>query len=190
MYTEANDFLLRSCLHEVENEMGQAVGLEKLSNYAPVMCAFAILDQMGSTYSDSSKQPYPDVNASGIKKALYYWAGYQPNGAETKALYSFRNGIYHDGSLTNRDNSGQWYIFRYKPGMGSPVALASKPWDGTAAGLGPSTQTLIDVRELVALARSVIDSVRGCFLNRRGDFSISKSKEEILHKYIFWAPRK
>lgn len=188
-HTNTRDHLLRSCLHEVEEEMRQSRGLQVTSRYAPVMCAFALLDQIGSTYSDLSKQPYPDKNASGIKKALYYWAGYSANDPETKALYAFRNGIDHDGSLTSEAKSGEWYIFRYRQNLGSPVELSQTPWDGTAATLGSETTTLIDVRELTELVCAAVQSVRNCFAGRRNDLKSHQSKESILHKYIFWSAK-
>lgn len=188
-YSDASDYTLRSCLHEVEQEMLQARGLQVMSHYAPVMCAFALLDQIGTTYSDSAKAPYPDSNASGIKKALYYWAGHTPNGSETKALYAFRNGIDHDGSLTSETKSGDWYFFRYRKDLGSPVELAAIPWDGTAATIGSNTTTLIDVRELTEMTSHAIESVRDCFSERRGDLNEHQTKENILHKYIFWSAK-
>lgn len=184
-HIETKAHIVHSCLHDVETEMRQARGRYLTANYAPLLAAFAILDQIGSCYRDKAMPQHPNQGQS-IHRALYYFGRMAPMSDEVRALYAFRNGLVHDASLTSHTRAGEWYIFRYKPSLPTIIKLAKKPWDGTAANLGPDTLTLLNVRMLTNAVSEALNLVRKCRLDRPADLDVLQTKENIIHKYLFW----
>ncbi len=185
-FTETKDHIVYSSLDEVEREMRQTRGNMNTKHYAPALCAFALLDQIGSCYEDKAMPAHPAQGGGAIHRALYYWGGLPQLGPEIEALYAFRNGLVHDGSLTSKTKRGQWYIFRYDDTIPGPVGLANTPWDGTAIGIGSDTLTKINSRMLTDLVSRAISGVRECHKTRPNDLDVLQSRDEILHKYCFW----
>lgn len=188
-HTVTKDYILVSSLDQVESEMRQTRGNVNTKHYAPALCAFALLDQIGSCYTDKAMPSHPVQGGGAIHRALYYWGGMAPLSPEIEALYAFRNGLVHDGSLTSRTTRGQWYIFRYDGNISGPVKLAQTPWDGTPVGLGKQTLTKINSRALTDLVSDAIAKLLDCHKNRVDDLNVLQTRDDILHKYCFWTER-
>ena len=183
-----SDFALTSCLHELESATRHSRGLRNTRIFAPSLCAFAILDQIGSCYKDLAKPAHPN-EGSGIPHALYYFCNMNAMSEEVKALYAFRNGLVHDGSFTNQSKkTRQWYMFRFDSELPLPIRLANTPWDGSASNVGHDTTTYINMRIFTDLVLSSLDNLRRSILERKNDIEVLYSREDIIHKFILWRP--
>lgn len=67
------DFIVISVLREINRNMKHTSGFNNSKTFAPALCAFAILDQIGSCYEDAAMAPYAGDEVN-IKRALYYFA--------------------------------------------------------------------------------------------------------------------
>ena len=180
------DMVLNSCLEEIEREMRATGTLRNTQNYAPLLCGFSLLDQIGNVYSDTTKSPV-DVNKSGIIKALHYFGNHAAGSAESDALYALRNAVAHNSSLTIETRAGLWFIFRYNRNQPETIKLPSLAWDGTAANI--TRVTIFNPAQFVEDVSDVLQNVRSVFATRRADLGIASTKEEILHRYLFWSRR-
>jgi hypothetical protein len=184
-----SDFIVTSCLDDVETEMRQSRGIQLTSNYVPLLAGFALLDQIGSCYEDAAMAPHP-TKGSAIERALYYFGGLPAASPEIIHLYALRNGLVHDASLTSHDKpKSNWYIFRFDRTMADIIRLPVSAWDGTAASLGPKTTTIINPRAVTELVSTALERVRNLYFDRRSDLKLLKPATEILHKYLFWERR-
>lgn len=182
------DFVVSSCLHDVETEMRQSRGTQLTSNYVPLLAAFAILDQIGSCYEDAAKPPHPN-KGSAIERALYHFGGLSALSPEVIHLYALRNGLVHDASLTSHDRpKTNWYIFRFDRAMPDAIRLPAIPWNGQASTLDRSTTTKVNPRELTEVVSRALSNLRDLYFDRHHDLVVLKTGEEILHKYLFWRP--
>lgn len=180
------DFLLISTLDAAQENMRCSHSFDRSKVYAPALCAFAILDQLGTCYSDGSRPV--GTKGSGVQRALHQFCDIDDTSAISEHLYMFRNGLVHDASFASSSRDGtRHYMFRYST-LSEIVRLPEKQWDGTPEGLSNAT-TLVDPDRLIGLASSAIEGVQNIFFNDRGRLQVLKSREEILHKYILWLPR-
>lgn len=183
------DVTVVSHLEQINTEMRQARGLQVTKNYASLLAAFAILDQIGSCYEDSSQGAHP-AGGNAFKRALFYFGHLPAMGAEINALYALRNGLVHDGSLTSQDQkTGKWYCFRYFSRMSEPVRLPTQNWDGTFQSLSNEKLCLINSRELTEIASRAIHRVDHLLQCERNKLNIIQSKDEIITKYLMWRRR-
>ncbi|HKH21333.1 MAG TPA: hypothetical protein VKB53_10725 [Gammaproteobacteria bacterium] len=88
-----------STLKVMQMESAHANSLRYSENLLPLLGSFAILDQLGNSYSNSVKRRYRNPHASGIKKCLYYFADKDEDDLEIKAIYALRNALVHKCSL-------------------------------------------------------------------------------------------
>lgn len=178
------DFLIESCLTSAEFAMRQSRGIASTANYAPLLCGFAILDQLGCCYADSAIPNQPAPNKSGVIKALHNFGKYPSDTNESNAFYALRNFLVHDASLAGQTRKGDWYIFRYNWDMAEAISLPATPWDGTANTI--TNTTWINPRKFTDEISHIIEQVRAIMQNRPNDLVVKESKENILHKYLFW----
>lgn len=182
------DFHVLSSLEEIESSMRSANALDKSKFYGPSMCAFAILDQIGTCYGRRSV-PGP-VTQTSIKRALHYFCGIDAVSSEAQHLYAFRNGQVHDAAYVNQDRKGNWYFFRNNEQLNSVIELPNNPWNGSAATIGPDTTTLISREKLVKLASDTVKQVANIYFDDRADLEVRVPKATLIHKYLLWVRRK
>lgn len=190
-YHATADLIFTSTLDSVESEMRQSRGLRILSTYTPLLCAFAILDQLGSAYSDATKAA-PPREKSGIIKALQTFGAYAIGSPESDALYSLRNGLVHDASFTHRwttKTRDEWRIFRINNKQAEAVRNPVRAWDGQHTNLTRDVITWINVRQLTEEVSDIITAVRDLHETRVSDLIVNLSRDEILHRYMLWGPR-
>lgn len=182
-----DDFRIHSSLDTMESEMRHAICYENSKTFLPLMAGFSILDQLGTCYSHARLPRYPDNRASGIKKALYYFLGYSPNGPETKAFYGLRNAIMHEAALTTHTREGDHYWFRWEPSQANPIKVSTRPWDGAFGSLRPDTVTTINPKLLVDQLSGTLNELAN--MNRRGELQVELPKEEIILRHFLLLPR-
>ncbi len=185
---ETADMILESCLHSAEDGMRQSRGTLLTRNYAPLLCGFAILDQLGGCYSDKQKPALP-ASKSGIIKALDHFCLYPSGSPESDAIYLLRNCLVHDSALSGKSHRGVWAIFRYDWEQPQAIRLAAIPWDGTAQNLKKDHVTWVNPRKLTDDISLALSNARTIERDRPADLIIHQDKEDILHKFIFWTPR-
>lgn len=184
------DFFVQSTLPIVVGEARHAINNIYSKNILPCLGAFAALDQVGTAYSSTALAPYSDPKGSGIKKALYYFAGFTENGPETKALYLFRNGIVHDGSLVAHTPNGKLHQWcSYDDSIPDAVQLPKTAWDGTDTNLTDDTVTLINPQKLLELAEKVLSSVERANAAGQLNINLAGGAQEVIFRYFLLKPR-
>jgi hypothetical protein len=124
-------------------------------NILPVLGWFAVLDQLGSCYINKAKPRYPDRQASGVKKSLYYLCSFAPNDEQTKTLYALRNALVHDSSFFSRGNNNRSnYFFRYDYSLESCIQSSINEWNGHLTDIREEVITLVNPKGIKALAES------------------------------------
>lgn len=181
-----SDFLVESTLRVILQEARHCTQNVRSKQMMPALGCFALLDQVGNCYTRTRCEPYPHGNASGIKKALYYFGGFAADDAATKALYAFRNALMHNASLRN-DYHGKHHAFRYDGSIPTAVAPAAREWDGDVATLDDSTLTVVNPGRLVDLADGVVRALNECL--DAGTLATDLTKAEIAERYLLLAPR-
>ena len=176
-----NDFIIESTLSVILRETRFCMTFNNSNNMMPALGCFALLDQVGNSYTRNDVAPYPANNGSGIKKALYYFGGFNANDAPTKALYAFRNALVHYASLRNERN-GVYYRFRYNSTIPSVVLPAAHPWNGRVADLSDNTTTLINLSRLVDLVTKIVYTLKDCL--KVGTLKTELSASKIVINYL------
>lgn len=183
------DFTVETGLEHIETEMRQARGRNLTSRYVPLMAAFAILDQIGSTYRNP-QLPLAPTNTPSIKRALYYFGGYKLSDPEVEHLYALRNALVHDAALTGHNiKKIVWYIFRFDAEMSDPIKLPASSWDGDPTNLKPACVTWINPRVFTDSVSTLLHGLRQSFEANPASVAIEQTGPEIIQKYLFWNPR-
>lgn len=183
------DFIVISVLREINRNMKHTSGFNNSKTFAPALCAFAILDQIGSCYEDAAMAPYAGDEVN-IKRALYYFCGIASSSPEAEYLYMLRNSMVHDASMVSHNKpKTKWYFFRYRTNLGQLIKTPSAAWDGQAATIGNGTTAYVDPDELVTATETAVNKLGEIFVDRRSDLKLRVPKTEILHKYLMWDRR-
>jgi hypothetical protein len=182
---------VKSCIGGLIAEIQQSRGREYTRIFSPLYGSFALLDQIGSCYTNKSIQPCPNANASGIKKALYYFCNMPYDSDEMKALYGLRNSLMHDGSILYRGRyeSGKWkgpfHHFILGSESQSVVELPATPWDGNLQTLTSAHRTRINQRALTDLAINAVSVARDLLNSGNLGFSLKEGEIELYYRYLF-----
>ncbi|MFP3549686.1 hypothetical protein SB861_03090 [Paraburkholderia sp. SIMBA_049] len=187
------DGLLHSGISTLVREIRHTRSADNSRIYSPVLGAFALLDQIGTCYSDKTVAAYADANASGIKKALYYFAGMGQNTADVKAVYGLRNALMHDGSLLYRGRfdakanawTGPFHHFMFGRTHANLVEHPNQPWDGHLTTLNSSNYTKVNQDKLTDLAIDVLGKARGQLDAGNLNINIQGGPIELYYKYLF-----
>lgn len=183
------DYFVHSALKEVETTMRHTNQNLHSEVFGPLLCAFAILDQLGTSYADKRRPTYTGKNTS-IMKALHYFGEPSLKADDIEHLYMLRNGIVHDASFTSHTPSkSHWYIFRFDKELPSVIKVPAKAWDGTTADITSATTTYVNRRKLVDMTTNAIEAVRDLLLTDSTNLDILVPKDEIMHKYLLWKDR-
>ena len=153
---ETQDFAVHSCLHTLEENMMHSISNDHIYPYCNLLCAFAILDQIGSTYEPITKTSVATAQ-NGIKKALHYFSGYQES---------------------------SHYIFRLKKDQADVINVAAEEWDGSGSSLRPEVFSYINRDQFHRLTLDVLLSVKNMLSSNNLKANIRS--EDFLHKFILW----
>lgn len=182
---------VRSCIGGLVTEIQQSRARASTRIFSPLYGGFALLDQIGSCYTNTSIPACPNADASGIKKALYYFCNMPYDSDEMKALYGLRNSLMHDGSLISRGRyvSDQWKGPYHHFILGSDsqniVDLPPAPWDGDLESLTSAHRTRINQRALTDLAINAVKVARQLLDDGNLGFSLKEGEIELYYRYLF-----
>ena len=187
------DGWIESGMGHLVTEIEQSIPRVDTGFFSPLYGAFALLDQIGDIYSDRSMAPCSNADASGIKKALYFFGGMTFDGPEMKALYGLRNALVHDGSLVYRGRfdhrssawRGPFHKFRWNKNLKEPIKLPREQWDGTMTNLGPDVTTEINVREICRLSISSVRKATSALKKGNLDIHVREGEIELYYRYLF-----
>lgn len=183
------DHFVESGLEHIETEMRQARGRNLTSKYMPLLAAFAILDQIGSTYRNPNLPTLP-AKTPAIKSALYNFGSFALAAPEVDHLYALRNALVHDASLTGHNmNKTKWYIFRYDETMPDMLRLPASGWDGDPNRLTGTSVTWVNTRMFTDWVSKLVHTIRQQFDDDPASVVIEKQGSEIIQKYLFWTKR-
>ncbi|MGL6129674.1 hypothetical protein [Chryseobacterium artocarpi] len=121
---------VRSTLSFAIQNVRQALNLEYSKQIMPYMTLCAILDQIGICY-DRNDKPLPKFT-NGLKRALVQFGEIDEDDDLINIIYSLRNGLLHNISLTSFDKkNGKFYRFRYNSEITSIYKEAEGNWNGS-----------------------------------------------------------
>lgn len=160
--------------------------------FSPLYGAFALLDQIGEIYSNTAIADCGNANASGIKKALYYFGGMPFDNDEVKALYGLRNALMHNGSLLYRGRfnqktnawDGPFHRFRWNKSLPGPIELPAVAWDGILDNLTPLCTTKINVAKICELAVESVAAARKSLDENTLGISLKEGEKELYYRYL------
>ena len=140
--------------------MRQSSGLEKFKSFLPFLAAFAILDQIGKCYKNSSiKESIAKKNKyNSIEKALYYFGDIEDE-RTLKEIRLFRHGIVHDASLFFFEKTkNEYYCFRYSDNneTSNLINFAEEIWDGNFDSISPKNMTIVNRKVLINKTSHII----------------------------------
>jgi hypothetical protein len=184
--TSTKDYNVISSLKEAEGTMRHTNTNVHSKNFGPLMCAFAIWDQLGSIYRDKSVPDYNGDNVN-LKKALHYF-GYNNLGEEeVNSIYMMRNGVYHDASFTSHNKSrSKWFLFRFDESIESIIKIADIAWSGEYKDISPETTTLLNIEKFIDMTSSAIEKLKNLLLNDQSKIDFIMNKEEMISKYLLY----
>lgn len=188
--------LIWSGLGPLVTEIQQSRSIIVTGFFSPLFGAFALLDQIGNIYSNTARQDSINKQASGIKKALYYFGDMAFDSDEMKALYSLRNSLVHDGSLLYRGRydrkksqwKGPFYRFSHSKELMSPVKLPSVGWDGNLNHISSAVTTEINTREISKLSIEAVYRARKCLEEGTLSIDLQEGEIELFYKYLNYKP--
>ncbi|MCD1196745.1 hypothetical protein B4950_18810 [Vibrio cholerae] len=148
------------------------------------MTSFAILDQIGSLYHIQGNNPRA---TNGIKRALQSFTTMAAD--EIEDLVTLRHGLFHDGSLTSRNqNTGTDVIFRMATDTNVVIQRPTVPWNGVYDDDLTNHVTLINLKAFQTLVLAVLDSCLSELEQGRLQCTISDCRE-FYYKFLFSRPR-
>lgn len=151
--------LVRSTLSFAIQNVKQALNLEYSKQLMPYMTLCAILDQIGICY-DRNDKPLPR-SGNGLKRALIQFGEVDEDDDLINIIYSLRNGLLHNVSLTSFDKKNEkFYKFRYNSQITSIYKDAEETWDGSYETLDTNPEkftTHINVKLFSDLVFSCVD---------------------------------
>lgn len=191
LYSEIStttDYIILSTLRRIEREARHAIANEYSKSFLPLMACYAILDQVGKCYKNKQKSPYTHQNANGIKKAAYYFLGYEENGDLTKTLYGLRNGIVHDASYVSHAKDGSHYWYRWDDEQTEIIRTPSMPWDGTLGSRSDSNCSFVNPKVFMDSVSEMLNRMMD--LNKSGYLSLSMDGgvDELALRYLHLKP--
>lgn len=189
---EIADGWIQSSMGILATDLTQSKGRIHTAFYSPLYGSFALLDQIGEIYANTSIAPCPNPAASGIKKALYYFGGMQFDCDEMKALYALRNALVHNGSILTRglfDNKkntwkGPFYRFRWNKRLEKPISLPKELWNGDFQNLDSDCDTEINVDLICKLALNCVTHAKELLTANRLEISVKDGEIELYHRFL------
>ena len=186
------DGTLESILPIILQEVNQASGNKNTKNFIPVVGTFSILEQIGLSYKRNDMDDFPHANASSIKKALYYFAGFElPNDEDSyrndiNALSALRNGFLHSAGLlsTARFPNQKNYYFQYTRAIDRIIKYPEQEWDGNIETLHSSMSTLVNPDLIIHLANKVVNTALDCLENGNLDLCLEGGVKELYFRYL------
>lgn len=171
-------------------DMSQSLPRVDTGFFSPLYSAFSLLDQIGEIYSDTRKGTV-NPEASGIKKALFYFCNQTFNDDVTQALYGLRNSLMHNGSLIYRGRfekgawKGPFHWFAWDKTLTDPLQLPATPWDGILDNLKHENRTKINVSAICSIALQAIDNARLALDAGKLGITIGEGEQELYYRYLF-----
>lgn len=124
------DHLVRSTLSFAVQNVKKALKHEFSKQLMPYITLCSILDQLGICYNRNDK-PQPRFS-NGLKRALVQFGEISGDDELINVIYSLRNGLLHNISLTSFDlKKGKFYKFRYNSSIESIYKKSDEEWNGS-----------------------------------------------------------
>lgn len=180
------DGWLRSILPITLQEINHARHMEYSKNFVPVVGAFGVIEQIGFTYKRNDKVEYSNQNSSSINKALYYFAGYEEDNEDVKALYALRNSFLHNASLMAKalHTNKLSYYFQFNRDIDELVQYPGTQWDGNILTFKPEYTTLINPEKVIDLAGDIVNSALECLESNVLEVDLECGEKELFYRFL------
>tara|TARA_R110000850_G_scaffold137501_1_gene258669 strand:- start:102 stop:770 length:669 start_codon:yes stop_codon:yes gene_type:complete len=188
---EIKDGILFSVIPVVLREIGHAKENIYSDNFLPVSAVFTVLDQLGFCYSRNDMEPYEHSNASGIKKALYYFCDFSPNDEDSKALVALRNSFLHTASCLSKAmyDSQPNYNFSFDKNSDVLIRHPDVKWNGDFESLSEDMWTYINPIILIKLAEAAVEEALNCLYKGVLQVSCEGGGKELRHRFLKFQPK-
>ncbi|WP_415451304.1 hypothetical protein [Acetobacter syzygii] len=184
-FSFTKDFVVHSSLNSLEMNMIHSKALKKSNPFAPILCAFAILDQLGTTYKIKNNHCRL---TNGIKRSITLFYEEPISMDQINSLVSFRNGAVHNGSFSNYDKYNKIHsMFRFNNNIDSIIKLPDRPWDGSGDDFEEDVCTYINKDMFIKLTIDILSKVRDLF--QKNNIYTELDNESFIHRFILWADK-
>jgi len=185
-YNDIKHGQIQSVLPLVIGEIRHAKFYRYSQNFLPLASAFTVLDQLGFCYSRSDIPTYSDINASSIKKSLYYFCGFSENDRDTKTLYALRNSFLHTAScLSKAERPNQPnHSFVFDKNSDDLIKYPDIPWDGDFNNLNNSMSTIVNPVMLVDLIEASVANALKYLYDGSLVVSCDSGKAEFYYRFL------
>lgn len=177
---------VRSTLSYAIQNVRQALNLEYSKQLMPYVTLCAILDQIGICY-DRNDKPLP-TSEIGLKRALIQFGELDENDDLINIIYSLRNGLLHNLSLTSFDKkNGNFYKFRYNSEITSIYKRAEENWNGSYETLDTDPEkftTHINAKLFSDLVFSCIDKANSLNQTNNLALRLKRGLMQLFFDYI------
>ncbi|MBE0361625.1 hypothetical protein [Pseudoalteromonas aliena] len=186
LYNEIKGALLDSSLTTLIDEIRHAKFQHRSKSFLPVTAAFTILDQLGFCYSRKDMPLYSNVNASNIKKSLYYFCGFEENDKATKTLYALRNSFLHTASILakaefpNQPN----HRFVYDREQSDLLRFPEVEWDGDFNNLTSEMSTRINPEIFVNMVEDAARNAKEHLYNNNLNIDCINGEPEFYYRFL------
>ncbi|MDJ0695575.1 hypothetical protein [Mastigocoleus sp. MO_188.B34] len=184
---QLKDGYLDSILPIICQEIRHSRNMNYSKNFVPVVSSFAVIEQIGFSYSRNDKLEYSNPCASPIKKAMYYFADYEEDDRDIEALYSLRNSFLHNASLmakAKHTNQTSFY-FQFDRSLNKLAEYPNFNWDGNIQNFEPETMTtLINPNYIIKMAFDIVEKALSCLEDNTLDVCIKDGKQELYYRFL------
>nr|WP_320165783.1 hypothetical protein [uncultured Methylophaga sp.] len=183
---QLKDGYLQSVLAMVLGEIRHTRFQLYSQNYVPVVAAFGAIEQVGFSYSRNDISEFSNPNASPLSKALYYFADFEENGPDLRAVYALRNSLLHCASIVSqaKHSNKPSYHFIFDRELESLIKHAKDEWDGDIKTIRYDNATHINPVKLINLATTIRDKALDCINESTLVINLDYGAEEIFKRYL------
>lgn len=186
LFNEIKGAFLSSSLATLIDEIRHAKLQHRSRSFLPVATAFTILDQLGFCYSRKDMPLYSHVNASNIKKSLYYFCGFEENDKATKTLYALRNSFLHTASILAKAESPNQpnHRFVYDREQSDLLKYPEVEWDGDFNNLTSEMSTRINPEIFVSMVEEAARNAEEHLYNNNLNINCINGEPEFYYRFL------
>lgn len=178
--------LLRSTLSFVYQNIQHSLANEYSKHLMPYISLCSILDQLGTCYNRIDKEQPRFGN--GVKRCLYFFGEFDENDDIIRILYSLRNGLLHNVSLSSYDKfNNKYYHFRYNKDIEGIYKNPELEWDGSYETLDGNREkytTSINVEKFRDMVFECIQKAADLNQNSKLELRLFDGARQLFFDYV------
>jgi len=162
----------------------------------PYLSLCAILEQLGNCYKRNDM--HEPVFTGALKRALYYFGGYNEEDTDINVIYALRNCLVHNASLVSRNELSKnpkkhsYYYFSFEENMDSVLKNSSSVCDGDydkLNGYHDMYTTYVGLKKFKEMVFNCILKASHLNSHCKLDLDLDGGLQQLYFDYILDVPR-